>query len=404
MDIPATSTALLARCVDAIDTDRLTDTLVRLIELPSVNPFGEPPTSPVHGEGRVAAYMADRLEGLGWVTNVIEYEPGRFNVVCESPGSGTSENDSIMFAGHMDTVQVDGYEDAFRGRVAAGRIHGRGAVDMKAALACYIEVAEALAATHTVLPGKLYIAGVGDEEFRQEGAKSLGRSGLRVGGIVIGEPTELRICKATKGLAAYDLNVTGLATHSSVPDHGENAILQMAQLLGGFSSYTESLRAIVHPLLGSPTVNVGTIAGGLKPNIVPSECITQLSRRLLPGEDAESVKVTLAKALSIHANPSTNWRISDAWWTVDPYELAESSRLSTAIDLAAAADDIDDTTPTGFPASSDAAYFGSPAVLFGPGSLAQAHSLDEWVSIDEMVRATRVYLGTALRMTGAGEQ
>ncbi|MFG1678614.1 M20 family metallopeptidase [Nonomuraea sp. NPDC049269] len=278
---------------------------------------------------------------------------------------------------------------------AMAGFHGRGACDMKAALACYLEVAEVLAERSISLAGDLLIAGVGDEEYRQEGAKALGATRPRADAVIIGEPTELTLCLATKGLAAYDLQVTGLATHGSVPQHGANAILTAARLLGGFDDYQRTLDRRRHPLLGPATVNVGVIEGGTKPNIVPSGCRVQFSRRLLPGESPADVSVELAAVLE----PGT-WSIGEAWWTVDAYELPDGHWLAEALHTAARLSGVPDCEPHGFPASSDAAYFGSPVALFGPGSLAQAHSLDEWVSVDDMVTATAVYLRTAFLAAG----
>ncbi|OPG08997.1 hypothetical protein B1L11_27105 [Microbispora sp. GKU 823] len=383
----------MARCVEQIDRDRLTKTLCELIEHPSVNPFGEAPRGAEEGERRVAAYLRDRLTALGWTCDVDEYAPGRHNALARLPGA--SGGRSLMFAGHMDTVETTGYPQALTGVVGDGRVHGRGACDMKAALACYLEVAEVLAERSISLAGDLLIAGVGDEEYRQEGAKALGASGPRADAVIIGEPTELTLCLATKGLAAYDLRVAGVATHGSVPQHGANAILTAARLLGGFEDYQRTLDRRRHPLLGPATVNVGVIEGGTKPNIVPSECRVQFSRRLLPGESPADVPVELAAVLE-----RGTWSIGEAWWTVDAYELPHGHWLAEALRTAARLSGVPDCEPHGFPASSDAAYFGSPVALFGPGSLAQAHSLDEWVSVDDMVTATAVYLRTAFLTAG----
>ncbi|GAA2898488.1 M20 family metallopeptidase [Streptosporangium fragile] len=391
MDVPPPEQ--LVRCVEQIDRDRLARTLCELIELPSVNPFGKVPDDEEEGEKQVSAYLRDRLRKLGWTCDVDEYAPGRYNALARLPG--TSAGRSLMFAGHMDTVETTGYPQALTGLVRDGKVYGRGACDMKAALACYLEVAEVLAAQSIRLSGDLLIAGVGDEEYRQEGAKALGASGLRADAVIIGEPTELTLCLATKGLAAYELRVEGLATHGSVPQHGSNAILSAARLLGMFDDHQRALDSRRHPLLGPATVNVGVIEGGTKPNIVPSECRIQFSRRLLPGESPAGARAELVASLE----PGT-WSIGDAWWTVEAYELPAGHWLAETLRVAAQLSHVPDCAPHGFPASSDAAYFGSPVALFGPGSLAQAHSLDEWVSIDDMATATAVYLRTAFLTSG----
>jgi acetylornithine deacetylase/succinyl-diaminopimelate desuccinylase family protein len=396
MDVTDRSAAdLAAECVVRIDPGRLAATLGELIARPSVNPFEDAPRGDT-GEQRVADHLGSRLRGLGWACEVVEFAPGRHNLIARLPGhAAAGRGASLMLAGHTDTVETTGYESPFAGVVRDGRVHGRGACDMKAALACYVEVAEVLAEAAISLPGELVIAGVADEEYRQEGAKALGASGLRTDGVIIGEPTELTICHASKGLAAYDLTVDGEATHGSVPHHGSNAILTAAALLRGFADYQRLLETRSHALLGSPTVNVGVIEGGTKPNIVPSRCRVQFSRRLLPGETPAGAREEAAGVLGAHADRRL-WGIGSAWWTVEPYELPRGHPLAAVVQGAAEASGVADVTPRGFPASSDAAYFGSPVVLFGPGSLAQAHSLDEWVAVTDMVTATEVYLRAAL--------
>ena len=378
-----------------IDEQRLAQTLIDLIGIPSVNPFDGDGSGPGQGEVAAAHYVAARLRWIGWTCDVFEYAPGRANVLCEAPQGVGDGRAAVMFAGHLDTVQVDGYDKPFDGRLAEGRIHGRGACDMKAAIACYIEVAEILAESGTTLSGPLLIAGVGDEEYRQNGAKAIRDRLPPIELVVIGEPTEMRICTAAKGLAAYTLTVEGQATHGSVPDAGRNAILRTGELLGAFTAHAEALKEKVHPLLGPGVVNVGTIEGGLKPNIVPSCCRVGLSRRLLPHETPDSARTLLLRDIAAAAGDGDDWSLSADWWAVHPYENVDGS-IVAAFQAAAGKAGLADTALAGFPASSDAAYFGAPVIIFGPGSLDQAHSLDEWVRVDEMVTATAAYLQFAL--------
>lgn len=374
-----------------IDRDRLARTLIELIAIPSINPFDAEDVGPDQGEIAAAHYLAARLKRLGWRCQVDEYAPGRANAYCASPNQSGDGRKAVMFAGHLDTVQVDGYVDPFAGRLEGGRIYGRGACDMKAAIACYVEVAHVLADAGIELAAPLLIAGVGDEEYKQSGAKAIRESLPPIELVVIGEPTELRICTAAKGLAAYTLSVAGEATHGSVPHAGKNAILRTGELLGAFTAHTHKLDQHIHPLLGPGVINVGTIEGGLKPNIVPSCCHVGFSRRLLPGENASSARLMLLDDLQEAAGDGADWHVSADWWNVDPYEN-EDPAIIAAFRAASAEAGVADLTITGFPASSDAAYFGAPVIIFGPGSLDQAHSLNEWVELEDMMVATRTYL------------
>jgi acetylornithine deacetylase len=371
-----------------IDVDRLCQSLVDLIRIPSVNPFGARALGPC-GELDAADYLGRRLAALGWQQTLQEYDARRANLLATAPGSGT-ERPGVVFAGHLDTVEVTDYADPFAGHLTEERVYGRGACDMKAALACYLEVAEVLAELDVELLGPLAIAGVADEEFRQEGAKNVARLLPETDLVVIGEPTELRICSASKGLAAYTLRTEGVATHGSVPGAGRNAILQAARLALAVDRHAEELRATEHPLLGPPVINIGVVRGGSKPNVVPPSAELDLSRRLLPGETPPRARDQLHAALASEL-AHLDWDLSAAWWAVDPYENGNAEVVS-AFQSSARRQDLENADTTGFLASSDAAYFGPPVVIFGPGSLNQAHSLDEWVPISDMVTATAVYL------------
>jgi acetylornithine deacetylase len=317
----------------------------------------------------------------------VEFAEGRPSLVAWAPG--TPDEPRVVLAGHVDTVAVDGYPDAFAGRRARSRVYGRGACDMKAAIACYVEVAEVLAhAGHEHLGKRLAIAAVADEEHRQRGAKAVRPAITGAEVVVIGEPTELQVCTAAKGLAAFTLRVDGEATHGSVPQAGTNAIERAAELIHAVRAHADELAVRRHPLLGPPVLNIGVIRGGSRANVVPPRCEIEISRRLLPGEVAESAQRELARAIAGRCGEG-DWELSESWWTVDPYE--NTGETAESFRRAALREGIGDGVG-GFPASSDAAYFGPPVIICGPGSLKQAHSLDEWVDVDELVAATRLYL------------
>lgn len=371
-----------------INVDRLCQSLLDLIRIPSVNPFGARAVGEL-GEFDAATYLGKRLADLGWEQTLQEYDARRANLLATAPRAG-AERPGVVLAGHLDTVEVIDYADPFAGVMTDERIYGRGACDMKAALACYLEVAEVLATLDVDLRGPLAIAGVADEEFCQAGAKNVAALLPETDLVVIGEPTELRICSASKGLAAFTLSAEGVATHGSVPEAGRNAIMQVARLALAVEQYGTDLEAVRHPLLGSPVVNVGVVRGGSKPNVVPPSAEIDLSRRLLPGESASVAREELLSVLE-REFAERDWSLSDPWWAVDPYEN-RSPGVVAAFQSSAERQDLANADTTGFLASSDAAYFGPPVVIFGPGSLNQAHSLDEWVPISDLVTATAVYL------------
>jgi acetylornithine deacetylase len=384
----------------AIDERRLVETLRDLVKLSSENPFGETP-SQGQGEAAVAEYLGGRFENLGMARELREVAEGRFNVLGRlGPPSATS---SLMLAGHMDTVRTTGYPEAYSAEVRDGRVFGRGACDMKGAIACYLEGAEVLREVGVSLSGALYVVGVADEEYAMIGAREIGDNGPRVDGVIVGEPTELRICPASKGRVSTFVVTRGRAAHSSMPENGVNAISHMGRVLGALERYSEDLLGRTpHPQLGAPRVTPGVISGGVQVNMVPDECRLEIDRRTLPGETKDTVYAELEAVMARVGAETPDFRadLTEPSWLVPPNETSAEHPLVSALEAGAHGDGGGEPGVSGFAAGSDAAYYGSPAVICGPGSIAQAHTTDEYVSVSELVAATRLYLRTALALLG----
>jgi succinyl-diaminopimelate desuccinylase len=378
------------RLAGLIDRGRLEANLRELVDIPSVNPFGGHPGRE-EGEQEVAECLATRLHELGCEPTTQSIGPRRCNVVA---ALGGADGPSLMLAGHMDTVRG---EVRIPKRVPPGVVFGRGACDMKAALACYLEVLHALTEGDVRLRGRLQIAAVADEEFNQQGAKHLARAGEPADGVVIGEPTSLTVCPATMGLLNLRVTTSGRSTHGGVADQGANAIYRIAPILSTLQQHAGRLAASgsAHPLLGAPRLNVGTIKGGTQPNTVPDQCQIEVSRRLLPAERSATVRAELERLLQ-RSVPNRDVCVSAPTWEVDAYELSPRHPLVKSIRLAVRAATGAEADIRGFPASSDAPYFGTPAVLCGPGHLPQAHAADEHIEIEQLVLATRAYLHLVL--------
>ncbi len=393
------SQGLLREVDAAIDEQRLVETLRELIRRRSVNPFDEA-TSEEQGEEAVAKYMASRLAELQIQHELHELGPRRSNLIGKL--GPASEPASVMLAGHMDTVRTTGYQNAYVAEVRDGYVYGRGACDMKGALACYLEVLEVLRAVAPPMRGTLFIVGVADEEHRMIGAREIGASGPKTDGVIVGEPTELNICPASKGRVSTFIVTRGRAAHSSVPETGINAINHMGYVLRSLERYSANLleRGDPHPLLGNPRVNAGVIAGGTQANIVPDECRLEVDRRTLPGETKEAVYDELEAVLEEAGAETEGFRGS----LTEPSLLVPANETETNHPLVAAlegsAEDVfgKRREVKGFMAGSDAAYYGSPAVICGPGSIEQAHTTNEYVPITDLVSATRIYLRTVLAL------
>ena len=346
------------------------DLLGELIRIPSVNPEGDPGV-PEPGEERLAGFLADHLRSLGAEVALREVLPGRPNVVARFPGN-RSGKPRLLLAPHTDTVSVAGMTiDPFGGIVRDGKIWGRGASDTKGPMAAMLS---ALARCREILPTlghEIWFAGLMGEESGQHGAKALAAE-EHFDFVIAGEPTGLRTVHAHKGSLWVTLKSRGKAVHASAPELGENAIYAMTSAVERLRvGVIPKLDRLTHPLLGRTTLSVGTIRGGSKTNIVPDHCEATLDIRVVPGVEVAHVMELIREALG---EVEMTWQGSEPLNT-DPHHPL----VATLSSLGA--------TPAGAPWFCDAAVFaaaGMPSVALGPGSIAQAHTADEWISVTDL--------------------
>jgi acetylornithine deacetylase/succinyl-diaminopimelate desuccinylase-like protein len=289
---------------------------------------------------------------------------------------------TILLAPHLDTVNAD--DSQFVPRRKNGRLHGRGACDTKGSaaimLAALCELAESKSRPRET---RVIFAGLVDEEHAQAGSRALVAGGFKADLAVIGEPTRLQAVTAHKGSLWLKLETRGKAAHGATPQFGRNAIHEMArivQLLG--KDYAARLRHHRHPLLGAATVNVGTIGGGIQPNIVPDRCAIAVDRRTLPGETDGGVQREVAAFLR---SKKLRPKISST-------KLAPALPLETDPQLPLVRQflySVGQVRPAGVDFFCDAAVLsagGIPSVVFGPGDIAQAHTADEWIALASLER------------------
>jgi acetylornithine deacetylase/succinyl-diaminopimelate desuccinylase-like protein len=212
----------------------------------------------------------------------------------------------------------------------------------------------------------------------------LAKSGLQADLAIVGEPTNCRVVTAHKGSLWLNLETHGLAAHGATPHLGKNAVHEMACIVDAIEmTYAAQLKKRKHKLLGSGTVNVGKISGGAQPNIVPDACVIEIDRRTLPGETEKSV---LAEIRTLLAGEKLSAKISSA-------KLAPALPLETDFKLSLVQSFLriaNQPRPLGVDYYCDAAVLaagGIPSVVFGPGDIAQAHTVDEWISLAQLERA-----------------
>jgi acetylornithine deacetylase len=212
----------------------------------------------------------------------------------------------------------------------------------------------------------------------------LSASGFKADLAIVGEPTELRVITAHKGDVWLKLETHGQAAHGSRPELGRNAVHEMARVVDLLETrYAASLRRRRHPLLGHPTVNVGTIQGGVQPNIVPAHCSISIDRRLLPGETDAGARREIESLLRRHRLRATLTSTKAACCL----PLETDPRLPLVRQLMRT---VGQTRPMGVNYFCDAsvlAHGGIPSVVFGPGDIAQGHTDDEWISLVSLERS-----------------
>jgi succinyl-diaminopimelate desuccinylase len=373
-----------------IEREKAVALLSALVRIPSVNPR----LGGGDGEGAAAAFVADHLRGLGLFPEVVEVQPGRPNVLATAPGVPGGRH--LLFEAHLDTVSPShGQVDAFSPRLDGDRLYGRGACDTKASLAAMLLALEAAlpapqrAATVTV-------AFTMGEELGHEGARHLAASGFRAEGAVVGEPTGLDLIAAHKGVLRWRMTATGVSAHSSAPERGVNAIGGMAALIRAIEDrLLPKLAARRHPLLGSPTLSIGRIAGGTEVNVVPERCTIDLDRRLLPGESWADVQAELVALLAAvrQERPDLTVQIEAPYQETPAMETAPDHPLIRLAEEAVRR--IDGAHPVRGVAyctdASDLALAGIPCVVLGPGHIQQAHTAAEYVDLQQVIKAAAIY-------------
>ncbi len=371
------------------ETTRLLRDLVRLA---SINPMGRAVSGPEYFEYRVTAYVENFLRGLGVPIERQSVAPLRDNVVGRYLAPGTRR--TLLLEVHQDTVPVDHMTiDPFAARIEGDKLYGRGACDVKGGMAAMLAAFARVTCERPASACNLILACTVDEEHTFLGVQRLVQDGLGADMAVVAEPTNLKIVNAHKGVVRWHINTLGRACHSSAPEQGENAIYAMAQLLEKIENYANRLaKSASDPRLGSPTLSVGRIEGGSSVNTVPDCCRIDVDRRLIPGERPTEAWEDFRQFLRKEMAQAVRFECAEPWHSSPPLSPSGSEKLvdalGTAIDACCGGHEV-----IAVPYSTDAAAIaaaGIPAVVFGPGDIAHAHTSDEWVPLDEVEQASEI--------------
>lgn len=361
--------------------------LTRLVQIPSVSPAQAGPRAGAPGEGAIAAAVAQWFAALGGEVHTEAVLPNRPNVY----GIWRGHSDRWLAVDvHTDTVGVEQMTgEPFSGVVRDGNVYGRGAVDDKATLAVLLAVLEQLQQSGQPPAANLLIAATVDEEVGATGAPAaaawIRRQGITVDELIVAEPTLCTPIYGHKGVVRLALTVQGKAAHSSQPYLGHNAIVAAAQVIMGLQAEHDRLQTLEPTPLGNPMLTVTLVDGGTGINVVPDACTVALDRRVVVGEKAAVVAAGLQALAQQHCFlPLTTKELMrlDAFYQPPAAALLRN--------LVAWSGQRPEVAPYGTNAWAYQAV-AQQCVVFGPGSIDQAHGAEEWVSLDELAKAATIY-------------
>lgn len=354
-----------------------------LVRIPSVNPDGDPGTEGI-GEEHCARFVAEFLEASGAAASLDEVEPGRPNVIGRFPTKPNADGrpkPRILFAPHTDTVSVGGMTiDPFGGEVRDGKVWGRGASDTKGPMASFLWALHDMRHEIPDLPVEVYFAGFMSEESAQLGSQHFAKHHGSYDLAIIGEPTSLKTVFRHKGCLWADVHTSGVAVHGATPELGENAIVKMAKLVSALDTEFRDILAEAggeDEWLGPSTINLGMIHGGTRSNIVADACKLRVDIRTTPGIQRAGGALKLLTDFVAKNDASAGVTVAS-----EAFHLDTDPENPFVQKLIAAGGEL-----TGAPWFCDAAFLavaGTPAIAIGPGSIAQAHTKDEFIAVSDL--------------------
>ena len=377
------------------DAAYVATTLADLVRINSINPAFSGGTT---DEREIAAYVAAALGTLGCEVTRHEPAPGRASITGRLPGARGGR--SLMLYAHMDTVGVEGMADPFGGTMRAGRLHGRGAYDMKSGLAACLGAVKALRDAGAPIAGDLVVCAVADEETESLGMRDV-LARVRTDAAIVTEPSELELCVAHKGFCWVEVVTEGRAAHGSRFALGVDANMRMGRFLSALDGLERRLRASPpHPLLGPPSLHAAVLQGGTGTSTYAARCRLEIERRTIPGETPEQVMREIGELIAPLRAADPELVISHRLLLArEPFEVAPDAAIVRAVRSAAAERLGSPPATAGVSFWMDAALIASAGietVVIGAAG-AGAHAAEEWVDMQSVVELAGILASAALR-------
>jgi succinyl-diaminopimelate desuccinylase len=413
-ELSAALAALATAAAAAVDTDRLTELTRALVQTRSV-------VDPDSGSSEAAAadLLADTLRGAGLAPIVEEVAPGRPNVICDWSGSrfDPERDRTLMFEGHSDVVTEGDAADwsypPFGADIVEGRLYGRGSADMKGGVAAAIVATEAVRRVAPDLPGRIRLGFVVDEEGMMIGIKSFIANGWadEVDGAIVCEPEENELCLFQKGAMRVTVDVVGRMAHGAMPYAGVNPIPPLAAFVSGVGEIerAEQARLGEHPYLGlpwlTPTIVRAPLRGEAQNNVMPGHARLALDIRTVPGQHHAELLAALERLAAELIDRTPGLGIEVDLFESRPWtETPGNDPLVAALE--AVYPKIVGGPPRygGVPGATDGTFLrataGVPIVTVGAGDRTIPHQRDEFVRLDDLAVAARLYAAAAVVYLG----
>lgn len=384
-----------------IDEQESVEFLQSLIQINSVNPPGN--------EGEVAEAIQSFLQSSNLEFDVDDLGDNRGNLFV-TYGSADENGRHLVYSGHFDTVpigQVEWEHDPFSGKIIDHKVFGRGTTDMKSGVAAMVLALKYLKQAGVELNGELQFIGTAGEEVDGYGAKQVVKKGQvdRATAMVVAEPSENQIFTAHKGCLWLEITTYGKTAHGSMPEQGVNAITTLTAFLSELNQYEFDYEE--HPRLGYPTLNVGTIEGGVKTNVVPDKCSVTLDIRTIPGQNNDKILEDIEnKIKKITEGSKATYEVK----TINNMAPVATNESDDFIQLAIETGDKhvgQHLVPGGVNYYTDASvywpYLQIPTLIYGPGNQRLAHQPNETVEIEKFLHSIRYYMALAMDYLGEKE-
>lgn len=356
--------------------------LHELVAIPSVNPGFSNAPAKYTGEERIGNFLLDWARCNAIDAQLFKAAEGR---PCVLLSTGPENAPSLLVTAHMDTVWTE-MNLPFQLQQRGDYLYGLGALDDKGPMASALCAIRELNRKKIAL--RFQVLATCDEEFGLIGIRHMIPEKIRPDGVIVAEPTSLQLIRAHKGSSRFTFRTKGKSVHSSLVPQGENAIYKAARLVSALEKYSESLlREPSHPLLGTNTLCVGTILGGIQTSSVPDNCLFKVNFRSLPGETPETIRNRFRTALS---GAETDYEVAEESFDAAPLDTPAEISMITRLQRILTQYGLD-STPRGLPYATEsfrAAEFGIPAIVFGPGNVETAHTSGERIEMDQFLKSS----------------